>query len=100
MDQAGLLRELEPTLARLFDRHLAATREWFPHEHVPYHRARDFAPGEAWQPEHTDAGGAVLSEAARGALFLTVPTEHTLPYYFHDIERMFGGNGTWGAWAR
>ena len=58
-----LLHELEPTAARLFDRHLAATKEWFPHELVPYHRARDFAPGEVWAPAHTDCGGVELSAA-------------------------------------
>lgn len=100
MPNVDLLRELEPTAARLFDRHLAATREWFPHELVPYSRARDFAPGVEWLPSDSDCGGAVLSEAARSALYLNVLTEDNLPYYFHDIDRMFGRDGAWGAWAR
>ncbi len=100
MPTADLLHELEPTAATLFDRHLAATKEWFPHELVPYHRGRDFAPGEAWVPAHTDCGGVELSVAARSALYLNLLTEDNLPYYFHDIDRMFGQRGTWGAWAR
>ena len=36
MDDAVLLRELEPTVERLFARHLDTTKEWFPHEHIPY----------------------------------------------------------------
>ncbi len=42
LDAATLLRELEPTAERLYERHLNTTREWFPHEHVPYSRGRDF----------------------------------------------------------
>ena len=100
MPNVDLLRELEPTAGRLFDRHLAATREWFPHELVPYGRGRDFAAGAAWQPSDTDCGGVELSEAARSALYLNVLTEDNLPYYFYDIDRMFGRDGSWGAWAR
>jgi len=43
-----LLSELEPLAGELFDRHLAATREWFPHELVPYERARPFDPAVQW----------------------------------------------------
>ena len=35
-DAAGLLIELEPEAARLLDRHLKITTEWFPHDYVPY----------------------------------------------------------------
>ena len=65
MPNVDLLRELEPTAARLFDRHLAATREWFPHELVPYSRGRDFEPGVAWQPGDSDCGGCIAA-LARG----------------------------------
>ena len=30
-----ILRELEPTVERLLDRHLETAKEWFPHEFVP-----------------------------------------------------------------
>ena len=95
-----LLRELEQVAAGLFARHRAATREWYPHEHVPYHRGRDFVAGETWAPSHTDCGGAVLSDAVRSALFVNVLTEDNLPYYFNDIGRMFGVESAWGQWAR
>ena len=87
MPTVDLLHDLEPTAAALFDRHLAATKEWFPHELVPYGRARDFTPGAAWSPADTDCGGVTLSEAARSALYLNVLTEDNLPYYFNDIRR-------------
>ena len=100
MPTVDLLHDLEPTAAALFDRHLAATKEWFPHELVPYGRARDFTPGAAWSPADTDCGGVTLSEAARSALYLNVLTEDNLPYYFNDIDRMFGRAGAWAAWGR
>ena len=47
MDDIALLHELEPTVERLFDRHLDTTKEWFPHELVPYSRGRDAEPDRA-----------------------------------------------------
>ncbi len=100
MSDAALLAELEPVAARLLERHLETTREWFPHELVPYDRARSFEPGQAWAPEDADLGGASLSEGMRSALFVNLLTEDNLPYYFRSIERMFGVDGAWGTWAR
>ena len=36
----------------------------------------------------------------RSALFVNVLTEDNLPFYFRDIERMFGRDGAWGEWVR
>jgi acyl-[acyl-carrier-protein] desaturase len=95
-----LLTELEPLAGQLFDRHLATTRQWFPHELVPYERARPFDPAVGWTAADSDCAGADLSPAVRSALFVNVLTEDNLPYYFRDVERMFGIDGAWGAWAR
>ena len=46
-----LLADLEPTVERLLERHLATSKEWFPHEHVPYGRGRDPMPGEQWSED-------------------------------------------------
>jgi acyl-[acyl-carrier-protein] desaturase len=100
MNVDAFLVELEPVAATLLDRHLATTKEWFPHELVPYHRARDFQPGEQWSEDHTDIGGPELSPQVRSALFLNLLTEDNLPYYFRDIERMFGTENAFGAWSR
>ena len=56
-DDRALLTELEPTVATLLDRHLATTKEWFPHEFVPWSRGRDHEPGHEWSP----ADGAVVA---------------------------------------
>ena len=92
---AALLAELEPTAARLLDRHLATTKEWFPHEFVPWSRARDFEPGYEWSEVNSP-----LSAEVRSALFVNLLTEDNLPYYFRTIERMFGADDVWGEWAR
>ncbi len=100
MDEASLLHELEPTVERLFERHLATTKEWFPHQHVPYSRGRDFDPAETWTEECADLGGATIDAAARSALIVNLLTEDNLPYYFRTIERTLGDTGAWGAWSK
>jgi acyl-[acyl-carrier-protein] desaturase len=98
--QDAILHELEPTVAGLVDRHLATTKEWFPHEHVPYGRGRDYVPGEEWSPDDCDLAGATLDDAVRSALIVNLLTEDNLPYYFRSVERMFGPDGAWGTWVR
>ena len=100
MTPQTFLAELEPVAAKLLDRHLATTKEWFPHELVPYGRGRDFEQGYEWSADDGDLGGAVLPEAVRSALFVNLLTEDNLPYYFRDIERMFEMDGAFGTWNR
>jgi acyl-[acyl-carrier-protein] desaturase len=94
---ARLLHELTPTLEQLLERHLAQSKEWFPHELVPWGRGRDFEPGAAWIP---DDAGVSLPDEVRSALFVNLLTEDNLPYYFRTIESVFGRDGAWGEWAR
>jgi acyl-[acyl-carrier-protein] desaturase len=100
LSPAALLSELEPTAARLVERHLGSSKEWFPHELVPWGRGRDFEPGGTWCPEDADVGGAQLSEAARSALYVNLLTEDNLPYYFNDIDRVFATADTYRYWTR
>ncbi len=95
MSHGALLDELEPTAARLLERHLSTSKEWFPHELVPWSMGRDFEPDYEWS-----ADDAVLPDAVRSALFVNLLTEDNLPYYFRTIERMFGADTAWGTWAR
>jgi acyl-[acyl-carrier-protein] desaturase len=95
MDDLTLLYSLEDTAEALFERHLEKTKEWFPHELVPWSRGRDFEPGESWDPEEFP-----LPPAVRSALFVNLLTEDNLPYYFHAICRLFTEDGVWGAWNR
>jgi acyl-[acyl-carrier-protein] desaturase len=95
-----MLRQLAPTVELLFERHLATTKEWFPHEHVPYGRGRDFQTAERWCAESADLGGSRIDDAVRSSLVVNLLTEDNLPYYFRTIERELGADGPWGAWSK
>jgi acyl-[acyl-carrier-protein] desaturase len=84
-DQIALVNELEPVAAGLLDKHVSSSKEWFPHELVPWSRGRDFEPGEAWDPDEVH-----LDPAVRSSLFVNLLTEDNLPYYFRTIESLFG----------
>ncbi len=100
MDEAHLIQELTPVIEQLFERHLSTSKEWFPHEFVPYSRGRDHVPGEVWSAQDSDLGGHVISDEVRSALLVNLLTEDNLPYYFRTVERMFGKEGAWGEWVR
>jgi acyl-[acyl-carrier-protein] desaturase len=100
LDSQQLLDALEPRVEQLLERHLAASKEWFPHEHVPYGRGRDAVPGEEWSASEADLGGATIDDAVRSSLLVNLLTEDNLPYYFRTVEQMFGADGAWGTWVR
>ena len=98
-DQA-VLDDLDTAVERLLERHLSTTKEWFPHEHVPYGRGRDPIPGEEWSADDADLAGAEIDDAVRSSLLVNLLTEDNLPYYFRSVERMFGADKAWGEWVR
>jgi acyl-[acyl-carrier-protein] desaturase len=89
-----VLRELEPVVEDLFNRHLEMAQEWFPHEYVPWDDGRSFE-REPWQPSDSR-----LPDIAQTALELNLLTEDNLPYYHLAIHQTFGGQGPWGEWVR
>ncbi len=95
MNENALLHELAPEAERLLERHLATSKEWFPHQLVPWDRAAGSDPRDPW-----DAAAHPMDEAVRSALFLNLLTEDNLPYYTSKIDRMFGIDDPWGAWNR
>jgi acyl-[acyl-carrier-protein] desaturase len=78
----------------LFERHLAATKPWLPHELIPWERASDCNPRGTWNGEESS-----LPAGVRSALVVNLLTEDNLPYYFETINRVFA-NDVWRAWAR
>jgi acyl-[acyl-carrier-protein] desaturase len=96
MDARQLLEALEPTAGQLLDRHLAQSKEWFPHELVPWSQGQDFEPGWEWSPDDDTA----LPDEVRSSLFVNLLTEDNLPYYFRTIEAMFGRDSSYGEWTR
>ena len=95
LSDEAFLAELAPAAERLYERHLETTKEWFPHELVPYSSARDFEPGEAW-----DENEVPMDPAVRSSLLVNLLTEDNLPFYFQVITRMFGADEVWGEWNR
>ncbi|MGH3912204.1 MAG: acyl-ACP desaturase [Pseudonocardiaceae bacterium] len=95
-DSTRLLIDLEPVVAENLNRHLAAAKEWMPHEYVPWSEGRDFADlgGQAWDPTQSR-----LSVLARTALEVNLLTEDNLPSYHREIQRTFGRDGAWGTWV-
>jgi acyl-[acyl-carrier-protein] desaturase len=100
VNETDLLHELTPVAESLLERHLATSKEWFPHEYVPYGRGRDAEPGEGWSPADADLDGHEIGPGLRSALLVNLLTEDNLPYYFRSVERMFGKDGAWGTWVR
>ncbi len=90
----GLLRALEPTAEALLNRHLGMTKEWFPHEFIPYSLGRDYD-SEPWTPDQPRLRGV-----ARVAFEVNLLTEDNLPSYHRLIHTFFGkGDGAWVNWA-
>lgn len=102
MDERKLLKEIEPVAGDLLNRHLGVAKEWFPHEMVPYSRGKDFVPGSQWDKNDADFGSVSneMSEAVRASLYVNLLTEDNLPYYFRDIDQLFGNDGAYGEWGR
>jgi acyl-[acyl-carrier-protein] desaturase len=94
VSDAQLLQELSDSAESLMNRHLAASKSWYPHEIVPWTLGRNFDAGEAWDPNDFP-----LPDAIRSALFVNLLTEDNLPYYFETIDRMFSKDGIWKSWS-
>jgi acyl-[acyl-carrier-protein] desaturase len=87
VDDTALLERLQPTVRRLLDRHVSASREWFPHELVP-------------RVSVVDRTHEQLATGVRSALVVNVLTEDALPFYMTGLHAQFGGGGAWWDWIR
>ena len=89
-----LLIQLEPTAEVLLNRHLGMTKEWFPHDYIPYSLGRDYDK-EPWTPDQPR-----LTGVAQTAFEVNLLTEDNLPSYHREIYRMFaGGDDAWMTWV-
>ena len=91
-----LLHSLESVVETNLERHLAAAKDWMPHDYVPWSEGRDFAflGGEDWRPEDSR-----LDPVARAAMIINLLTEDNLPSYHREVAVAFGHGGAWGAWV-
>jgi acyl-[acyl-carrier-protein] desaturase len=94
--QTRLIRDLEPAVAKELDRHIATTKDWYPHEYVPWSEGRTFAGplnGDAWE-----AKDSKLTTVAQDSLVLNLMTEDNLPSYHTEIALSMGRDGAWNTW--
>ena len=94
--QSRLIRELEPVAAVELERHLSTTKDWYPHEYVPWSEGRNFPGplnGDAWE-----AKDSKLTPIAQDSLVLNLLTEDNLPSYHTEIALSMGRDGAWNTW--
>ncbi|MEV6956474.1 acyl-ACP desaturase [Streptomyces sp. NPDC051183] len=94
---ADLLVQLEPTMARLLDRHLETVRDWLPHTYVPWSDAHDFdgpLGGLPWSADQSP-----IPDAVQDALVVNLLTEDNLPSYHFELASRLGRDGAWGTWV-
>ena len=71
-----LLRELEPVVEPLVDRHMRMKKDWNPHDFIPWSDGKNYYAlgGQDWDIEQSK-----LSEVARVAMLTNLLTEDNLP---------------------
>ena len=91
-----LIHELEPIAEAGLNQHLASTRNWNPHDYVPWAVGGNFASlgGQEWDTEQSR-----LSDVAMVAMVTNLLTEDNLPSYHRTIAEYFRIDGAWGAWV-
>ncbi|MFI7003424.1 acyl-ACP desaturase [Nocardia sp. NPDC050175] len=93
--QREILTELEPIAEDCVHRHLSMTKDWHPHDYIPWEQGRNFAMlgGIDWDPDQSR-----LSEVAKAAMITNLLTEDNLPSYHREISGNFSRDGAWGTW--
>ncbi|MBN3510616.1 acyl-ACP desaturase [Mycolicibacterium septicum] len=91
-----LQAELEQIAEQNLNRHLATTKDWYPHDYIPWESGSNFAAagGRDWDPEQSQ-----LSDVARAAMITNLLTEDNLPSYHREAAGSFSQDGPWGAWV-
>ncbi|WP_052611852.1 acyl-ACP desaturase [Mycobacteroides abscessus] len=91
-----LLHELEPVVEENVHRHLGVTKDWNPHDYVPWSEGKNYKAlgGQDWDPEQSR-----LSEVAKIAMITNLLTEDNLPSYHREIAMNFTMDGPWGTWV-
>ncbi|WP_079629722.1 acyl-ACP desaturase [Mycobacteroides abscessus] len=91
-----LLYELESVVEENVHRHLGVTKDWNPHDYVPWSEGKNYKAlgGQDWDPEQSK-----LSEVAKIAMITNLLTEDNLPAYHREIAMNFTMDGPWGTWV-
>ena len=90
-----LSKALDEAAGALLERHLELSKEWFPHELVPWELGRRCGP-DGSAPPPADP----LPEGVRSALFVNLLTEDNLPHYFAALADSFRSCSALCEWSR
>jgi acyl-[acyl-carrier-protein] desaturase len=90
-----LLHELAEPAAALFERHLGATKTWYPFEDVPFDAARTVTSDTPWSPNEYP-----LPDGVRSALIVNLLTEDNLPYYTNELLSVVPTDHPLSEWSR
>src|ERR1700675_642377 len=92
-----LLHELEPVVETNLNRHLSMTKNWNPHDYIPWSDGKNFYAlgGEDWEPEQSK-----LTDVAQVAMVQNLLTNDNLPSHHRYIAMNFGMDGAWGQWVK
>jgi acyl-[acyl-carrier-protein] desaturase len=90
-----LLHELEPVVEENINRHMKMTKDWNPHDFIPWSDGKNYYAlgGQDWEPEQSK-----ISDVAREAMVMNLLTEDNLPSYHREIAMNFSMDGAWGTW--
>ncbi|MHB1986376.1 MAG: acyl-ACP desaturase [Acidimicrobiales bacterium] len=91
----ALIEELAEPAARLFNRHLSVSKQWYPFEDVPWNNAADFNAAESWNAQQYP-----LSPGVQSAIIVNVLTEDNLPYYTHTLMTPIKPDHPLREWSR
>ncbi|GGG17917.1 putative acyl-[acyl-carrier protein] desaturase [Rhodococcoides trifolii] len=96
MTQLELLRELQPVAEENLNRHLGLSKEWHPHDYIPWSEGKNFAAmgGVDWSPEQSN-----LTTVAKAAMVTNLLTEDNLPSYHRELAENFTMDSAWGTWV-
>lgn len=92
-----LLVQLKDTAGILMERHIGKSNKipWVPESYVPYSFATDYDPQQPW-----NVHGWELPQWLSDSLTVNLSTEDNLPYYYPDLDKMFGGVPVWDVWNK
>ncbi|WP_259144038.1 acyl-ACP desaturase [Tsukamurella ocularis] len=96
LTQLELLRELSGVAEDNVNRHLSMTKDWSPHDYIPWSDGKNFAAlgGSDYDPEESR-----LDEVAKAAMITNLLTEDNLPTYHREIAANFSMDDAWGHWV-
>jgi acyl-[acyl-carrier-protein] desaturase len=96
LSQLELLQELSGVAEQQVNRHLSMTRDWNPHDYIPWEEGRNYAAlgGSDFDPEQSRLG-----EVAKAAMITNLLTEDNLPTYHREIADNFSMDHAWGHWV-